>query len=481
MEKTSKNDSAKTVIVIGGGIGGLYSAWKLLKKGFQVVVIEKQNQLGGLSTSILYKEYKMDIGPHFMTMPKNTELTKQIEDLMKDDIIYIPDIHKWYRVFFKNSILKEYPPLYQVIFNNGLNSFLLSFFSYLKSKIKYSLINSNFESAEEYVIGNYGKYLYKTWFKPYLDFNYGRNNHSITIVQGKFPPLKLLEILEKISKKKKYEVGTSATCQVNYCYFKYGMGTLADKLTKEIEGLGGKIIVSADVKNINHNNIQKEILIVRNNKEKKLFADIILYAVSPNITKRWFNDFIENGDTAKNLSHGILVYLFINKMEIFDWWLMTNYEPSFSFFRITQQSYLSRFVAPKGKSLLCIEINTKEKEYLWELENEELFKKIKDELAQIKVFDTNQIEDYKILKFKNLYHVPESNGNVLTEKLSSTIDSMENEYMIGVEIDPGTLVTKRVEDSANSEIDNISLGGIYMTLEQSKHVIENIIAQKKRI
>jgi hypothetical protein len=58
---------------------------------------------------------------------------------------------------------------------------------------------------------------------------------------------------------------------------------------------------------------------------------------------------------------------------------------------------------------------------------------------------------------------------------------MENEYMIGVEIDPGTLVTKRVEDSANSEIDNISLGGIYMTLEQSKHVIENIIAQSKRI
>ena len=48
MQKNSKNNSSRTVLVIGGGIGGLFSAWKLLKKGFQVVVLERQNHLGGL-------------------------------------------------------------------------------------------------------------------------------------------------------------------------------------------------------------------------------------------------------------------------------------------------------------------------------------------------------------------------------------------------------------------------------------------------
>ena len=47
--------------------------------------------------------------------------------------------------------------------------------------------------------------------------------------------------------------------------------------------------------------------------------------------------------------------------------------------------------------------------------------------------------------------------------------------MVEVEIDPGTLVTKRIEDSANPEKENISLGGIYITLEQSKRIVEKII------
>jgi len=41
-----------SVVVVGGGIGGLYAAWELCKKGFSVTVIEQQKFVGGLSTSI---------------------------------------------------------------------------------------------------------------------------------------------------------------------------------------------------------------------------------------------------------------------------------------------------------------------------------------------------------------------------------------------------------------------------------------------
>ena len=49
--------------------------------------------------------------------------------------------------------------------------------------------------------------------------------------------------------------------------------------------------------------------------------------------------------------------------------------------------------------------------------------------------------------------------------------------MIGVEIDPGTLVTKRVENSGKIEPKNSSLGGLYLTLEQSKNIVETINQQ----
>jgi len=474
MKKQQSNPS-KTIIIIGGGIGGLYSAWKLLKKGFKVIVLEKQNHLGGLTTSISYNEYKMDIGPHFITTPKNSELTEEIEELMKKEIIPIPNIHKWYRVFFKNSVLEEYPPLYNLIFKNGLKSFLYSLFSYATSKIKYSYTKTDFKSAKDYIICNYGSYLYNIWFKPYLDFNYGENNLPITIVQGIFPELKLRDILCKIRKRKGKNKTEEKIVKVNYWYFKQGMGSLPNTLTKKIESLGGKIILSVDIKNIEHEKQPKEISVIQDGKESILNADMILYTTPSAITKIWFKDYVQFEDIKEKSSNGILICLFVDHPKIVDWWLMTNYDSGFSFFRITQQNYLSDFISPPGKSLLCIEINTRGNEYYWNLEELELIKIIKKELKQMQIFDTKKIESYKIFKFKNLYHDSVLKGNSDSKKISKVIDSLKNEFMIGVEIDPGILVTKRIEDSANPEKENISLGGIYMTLEQSKRIVEKII------
>ncbi len=480
MQKKSRGESDKTIVVIGGGIGGLYSAWKLLEKGFNVTILEKQNHLGGLSASITYNEYKMDVGPHFITTPKNMELTNEIEELMKDEIISIPDIHKWYRVFFNNSVQEGYPLLYDLIFKHGFKSFLHSLFSFSISKIKYSCTKNNFKSAKEYIICNYGRYLYDSWFKPYLDFNYGENDLPTTIVQGRFPELKLRDIIRKVKKRKKKGEIEKKTSKVNYWYFKQGIGSFSNMLTKKIESLGGKIILSADIKNIEHEKKPKNISIIQDGKESILNADMILYTTHPAVTKIWFKDHVKFENVKKKSSNAILIFLFVDHPKIVNWWLMTNYDSGFSFFRITQQNYLSNFVSPPKKSLLCVEINTKEKEYLWNLEETELIKIIKEELKKMQIFDIKKIESYKIFKFKDLYQDFISTDNSNSEKISKVISSLENEFMIGVEIDPGTLVTKRIEDSANPEKENISLGGIYLTLEQSKQIVENIIIQNKK-
>src|SRR3989339_1441449 len=55
----------KTVVIIGAGPAGLTAAYQLLKNvGYKVIIIEANNQVGGLSRSEIYKGYKIDIGPH---------------------------------------------------------------------------------------------------------------------------------------------------------------------------------------------------------------------------------------------------------------------------------------------------------------------------------------------------------------------------------------------------------------------------------
>ena len=47
----------KKAIVIGGGVTGLSTAWKLSEKGYKVNVIECDNSIGGLAKSIKMENY----------------------------------------------------------------------------------------------------------------------------------------------------------------------------------------------------------------------------------------------------------------------------------------------------------------------------------------------------------------------------------------------------------------------------------------
>ncbi len=54
----------KKTIILGAGITGLTAAWKLAKNGYDIIVIEKENQVGGLAGTIDWDGWKFDFGAH---------------------------------------------------------------------------------------------------------------------------------------------------------------------------------------------------------------------------------------------------------------------------------------------------------------------------------------------------------------------------------------------------------------------------------
>ena len=59
----------KKVIVIGSGFAGIAAATKLATKGFEVIVLEKNNQLGGRARVFEAEGFKFDMGPSWYWMP----------------------------------------------------------------------------------------------------------------------------------------------------------------------------------------------------------------------------------------------------------------------------------------------------------------------------------------------------------------------------------------------------------------------------
>ena len=56
----------KKVIIIGAGPAGLTAAYELCKDNdnYDVILIEADEQVGGISKTIVYKNFRIDIGGH---------------------------------------------------------------------------------------------------------------------------------------------------------------------------------------------------------------------------------------------------------------------------------------------------------------------------------------------------------------------------------------------------------------------------------
>ena len=59
----------KKAIVIGAGFGGIAAAIRLRKKGYNVELIDRCNQLGGRAQVFKINGFRHDAGPTLITAP----------------------------------------------------------------------------------------------------------------------------------------------------------------------------------------------------------------------------------------------------------------------------------------------------------------------------------------------------------------------------------------------------------------------------
>ena len=70
----------RSAAVIGGGISGLASAFRLSRLGFRVTLIESESFLGGLGTTFPYKDGNLERFYHCI-LPDDDALIRIIQDL----------------------------------------------------------------------------------------------------------------------------------------------------------------------------------------------------------------------------------------------------------------------------------------------------------------------------------------------------------------------------------------------------------------
>ena len=96
-----------TALVIGAGIGGIATAARLAKNGYEVIVLEKEPTPGGRCNQILRDGHRFDIGPTLFLMPEIWEETFAAIGEKMTDHLELKRIDPTYKIHFDDGLQLE--------------------------------------------------------------------------------------------------------------------------------------------------------------------------------------------------------------------------------------------------------------------------------------------------------------------------------------------------------------------------------------
>ncbi len=154
------------MLVLGAGPAGLTAAYELAKAGWPVIVLEAEDQVGGLAKTVLRDGYRFDLGGHrFFT--KAEEVEALWHEVLDEEFLERPRMS---RIYWNGRFL-DYPlrgP--DVIRKLGPVELTRSLASYLRAALRRK---GPEETFEQWVSNRFGRRLYEHFFKSYTEKVWG--------------------------------------------------------------------------------------------------------------------------------------------------------------------------------------------------------------------------------------------------------------------------------------------------------------------
>lgn len=466
------------IIIIGAGPAGLTAGYELLKQSnkYEIIILEENNIVGGISKTVNYKGNRMDMGGHRF-FSKDKKVNEWWENMLPlqsapsyDDKILNRNIitnkngknpeaenevmlkrNRVSRIFFDNKFY-DYPISFkkETFINMGFVNTIKCGFSYLNSTVK-KLPESNLEN---FYINRFGKKLYSMFFEYYTENLWGRHPAEIDAswgtqrVKGVSISSIIKDIFSKTLKIKNKKIETSLIEEFKYP--KLGPGQLWEVTAEKIEAMGGKIIKNAKVTKIhkNHENIITSVTYIKDNKEYILETNKLISSMPikdlicgmnnvPNKELKIaqglpYRDYMTLGvlvskinlknttkiKTINNIIPDCWVYVHDRRVKMGRFQVYNNWSP-----------YLIKDI--NNTIWLGLEYFTNEGENLWNMSEESFAKLCIDEMITIGLIDKKEdVLDYHLEKVKKAYPAYFDTYNEI-DTLISYINQIDNLYCVG--------------------------------------------------
>ena len=432
----------KKIVILGAGITGLSAGWKLSEKGFDVTIIEKENQIGGLAKTIKFKNNFVDIGPHSF-FSEDKEIFDAVKNLFKENQSDIPKVKRSVKMFFMNYYV-DYPlSAKSILFQMGPIIPIKSFFSFFKSFIK-SLFHKQDKdenlTIKKWAVNNFGYFLYKNFFKPYTEqfwkIETEKLSHRVIPASKKLDFAKTLKhlFINKYLEISKREPGSLNLVQresLPTFYPKKGFGEIAKKISNKIIESKGRIILDQTVQKVNLKDNGKFEITTSKDKHE---CEILISTLPIDYFTKIFdpiNKKKEILDCSSQLNYLALrmVYLVIKKKDVLGCQYCYFIDRPYN--RVSNLNLFSDDLSESENSVISIEISCHKNSGLWNVSDSEIYNICTESLEKDNVITKKDIIDWKVFKIPNVYPIYKMDYENNLKKVENEFEKIKNFHSIG--------------------------------------------------
>ncbi|MEM5799580.1 MAG: FAD-dependent oxidoreductase [Candidatus Aenigmatarchaeota archaeon] len=417
-------------VILGAGPAGMACGFELNKSQKNFIILEKENQIGGMSKTLQFGDFKTDIGPHRF-YSQNQYLYDMIKDLLGNKWI---KVNRLTRFYIKGKFF-----LYPVDVKDALSKVGLIYgskivFDYVLEKIKKKIKKKKIISFEDQVISDFGRSLAELNMLNYTEKIWGLPCSKISPDWSKqrIKGLSLTEVIKKsLFKSKK---GGPKTLVDQFYYPEDGTGLIYEKMKERIlKNNFGSIKLNTYPIKIIHDDKKINKIITNNGDliETSYLVSTIpitkfIEILEPNVPKK-----ISNAAKKLRFRSHVSLFVTINKSRVFpDQWIYFP-DKEIPFARITEPKNFSKKMSPPRKTSLLIEFFCWENDKIWNSSKEDLFELSLDWLENLDFIKRNDVIDLFLHKQKFAYPVYDLKYRKNIEKIKKYFNNFINLQLIG--------------------------------------------------
>ena len=422
-------------LIIGAGPAGLTAAYELSKLGYASTILEADNQVGGLSRTVVYNGYRFDIGGHRF-FSKVALINQLWQEILGDEFLVRPRLS---RIHYRNHYF-DYPlkPM-NALAGLGPVEALLVGLSYAKAKFLPSREESNFE---QWVSNRFGYRLYEIFFKTYTEKVWGIPCSEISAdwAAQRIKNLSLTEALRnalfKDGRSQGGEVITTLIEQFHYPEF--GPGMMWERCAELVARRGTETTQGVRVERIRHRLGRVECVYGRTPEGRVLefggdhFISSMPVRALINALDPPPPDEVVRAANALRYRDYLTVVLIVKRENVFpDNWIYIH-SPEVKLGRIQNYKNWSPSMVPDAtRTSLGLEYFLWDQDEEWTWSHERLVERGMRDCEQIRMIERNEVEDGTVVRMEKAYPVYDQEYQNHLATIRQYLAGIDNLQLIG--------------------------------------------------